>query len=122
MTATPPTPQEALEAVGLPVPSTELHASEGIRLSDLDEWSVQVGFDGDRAEIDAWLAQAFGESRGLTVGADGEPISQRLAPEDVTSGSRYILGSNPADPAATYTVLISPDGTHVTVAAARTAR
>lgn len=119
----PATPEEALTAVGLPVPDAQLSLSEGIINTDLLEWSLRVTFTGDAETVRTWMADAFGEgANGLPVSEDGAPISPRLAPEEVHVGMRWESGSNPMDPNATYTVLISAEGTDVTVAAARTAR
>lgn len=117
-----PTAEEALAAVGIPAPEAELSLSEGITVSDLDEWSVRVSFTAPVEEVTSWVAGSFNGSEGLPVSQDGGAISQRFTPEEVRKGARYITGSNPSDPSATYTVLISPEGTDVVVAAARTSR
>ncbi|QCR53780.1 hypothetical protein C1N80_09460 [Brachybacterium sp. SGAir0954] len=122
MNADSPTAEEALELVGLPAPDAELSVSEGIIVSDLDEWSVRVSFTAPADEVDAWRQDAFDGADGLPVTRDGATISQRFAGEEVREGARYIDGSNPEDPAAVYTVLVSPEGTDVVVAAARTSR
>ncbi|MDN5900260.1 MAG: hypothetical protein L0H74_09350 [Brachybacterium sp.] len=122
MTDETPAAEEALEAVGLPVPEADLTIGEGIVVSELDEWSLRVSFSADAGTVEEWLAEAFGESRGLTVPEDGMSLSQRLAPEEVTKGSRFLDGSNPEDPSASYAMLISPEGTEVLIALARTSR
>lgn len=123
MTSKPSTPEEALTAVGLPVPDAELTLSEGIVNTELLEWSLRVTFTGSAETVQTWMADAFGEgTNGLPVSEDGAPISPRIAPEEVHTGMRWESGSNPRDPNATYTVLISSDGTDVVVAAARTTR
>lgn len=96
--------------------------SEGIHDADLDEWSVRVSFAAEPPSIDAWIGDAFGEAHGLPETQDRAQISQRFEPDEVHQGARYLSGSNPSDPSATYTVLISPEGSSVVVAAARTSR
>ena len=122
MTDDTPTAEEALAAVGIPAPEAELSVSKGITVSDLDEWSVRVSFTAPVEEVTSWVAGSFNGSEGLPVSQDGGTISQRFTPEEVRKGARYITGSNPSDPSATYTVLISPEGTDVVVTAARTSR
>lgn len=120
--AAPATPEEALRAVGLTVPDTPLTMEDGIHLSDLDEWSVRIRFEADHDAIEAWIRDSFGEAHGLPVSSDGEPLSQRFHHDEIHRGARWFNGSNPSDPSATYTVLVSPEGTSVVVAAARTSR
>ncbi|MGO1481144.1 MAG: hypothetical protein ACTHWF_08475 [Brachybacterium sp.] len=122
MTDDTPTAEEALEAVGLPVPEANLATAEGIVVSELDEWSLRVSFSADAGTVEDWLAEAFGESRGLSVPEDGMSLSQRFDPEEIVEGTRFLDGSNPQDPSATYAVLISPEGTEVLIALARTSR
>lgn len=122
MTDDQPTAEEALRSVGIIVPDAELTVSEGIVVSDLDEWSVRVSFSDSAEAIADWVSESFNGSEGLLVSSDGGTISQRFSPEEVHEGARYLNGSNPEDPSATYTVLISPEGTDVVIAAARTSR
>ncbi len=122
MTDDQPTAEEALRSVGIIVPDAELTVSEGIVVSDLDEWSVRVSFSDSAEAIADWVSETFNGSEGLLVSSDGATISQRFSPEEVHEGARYLNGSNPEDPSATYTVLISPEGTDVVIAAARTSR
>lgn len=117
-----PTAEEALAAVGVPAPDAQLEVADGIVVSELDEWSVRVSFSASADEVSSWVANSFGGAEGLPVSQDGATISQRFAPDEVHKGARYLDGSNPEDPSATYTVLISPEGTEVVVAAARTSR
>lgn len=117
-----PTAEDALQSVGIPAPSAELSVSEGIVVSDLDEWSVRVAFSAPPEQIEEWLSASFNGALGLPVTWDGATISQRFAPEEIHEGARFVDGSNPSDPSATYTVLISPEGTDVVIAAARTSR
>ena len=92
-------------------------------VSELDEWSLRVSFSADAGTVeDSGAAEAFGESRGLSVPEDGMSLSQRFDPEEIVEGTRFLDGSNPQDPSATYAVLISPEGTEVLIALARTSR
>lgn len=114
--------EQALDAIGLPAPNAALSITEGIVVSDADEWSVRITFSADEVLVSAWLADAFDGAQGLTVPEDAANISQRFHSDEIVKDSRYITGSHPADPSATYTVLISPDGRDVIIAAARTSR
>ena len=119
----PPPPDEALQIVGLPVPDAELTGEEGLHPSELsEEWSLRITFTMEPWEVDAWIVEAFGGPEWLLEREKGDPVDQRIPPEDVLDGSRSKKGTNPEDRSATYAVLVHPDGRDVIIAAAWTAR